>query len=1149
MRSSIKRNHMIYILAISLLLLLPSISFASVNIASTASSGQSYREKFVKTADGTLWILMKSSTTTSIMLYNSTTNGSAWSLAGQVANTSIDDRSFALQANSTGQLLMAYINSTGGKVNYVTFTPSTNVFSAPTIISSVNPTTTNIVLCVNQTDGIWLVSNATSNVSSDGGNTWAGGTITGWGGFNLGTFCSIGKNNIFELVIVDRTVTANNSFYYLNSTDGTTWPSGKNFLNLTYIGTEFGDVISDLNGNTHMIFMGRNASGGNYKIIYVNKTGDAFSQPFNITANESTQALGMGMIENNNSMFYIMFTDSVTSKVYYMNSTAAAMSQFSWGAPIQADNNANYAPFYVRGSYWPTSNSYTNILDVIDFMFYNSTGSNIAYDNLTFDFTPPAISYVPPTPTDASTIGVAFAFINITAVDAASSVDSCVLQWNGVNETMTKAGSGTSVACFVNKTGLSFATAFTYKTFANDSLNNTAQGAQQTVTTNNGNAPVIQAARLIATSLGSLNDLRLQVNASDPDGAGDLDSCFVGATVVKGFTNGLCEVNMTDSLSQDFLVWVNDSVNNNVSFRANFSLTNASYLQDANPISNFTYQAQRKNDTLAIGGTNGLNYTINHSTPAGGTLVQGFSFSGSLATGASAFLYSNWTGDWATETFGTEGQDMTRVTDAGVNAFTRFLFNLTEAAGINWANLALNARCRSGWTQNESTINLSSGQALTNHILGCSNSTIISKSRNRYNITDANITVGSDSTGFIELLINNTDTLISWGNVSVNVSQGGMIPAGWNINDTQIKTLALANASHAMMNFSLNRSSPLVTERAPTVAECTGFAIFSEYCLQTAFTDLGSGRTNYTYTYRAFLNVTDGFVASQKITYLVSLGRLTNWDLRTGGSENVTLNGSSTNTSLSDGAANVTILIDTNFNATSGTSLTTGESWKAEITYSRITTVGPSPGGGGGGGVTVISATPNLTLRINPENKEFFIKPGQDQSFTYVLRNQNSTKQTVKLTLEPRNSDPSYRWGLFSTGNLVFTEQTVEVPAGTPENPGTAQFNLTVRVPANADTATYSFNIVAQSDAAPRQVSVAKIIVGGFSITATGNDVVTNFIGALANFAGFFIAFPKPVFGISGIAIWQIGIIFFAIFIGVLYVSSVRWLHRKGAGH
>jgi hypothetical protein len=104
----------------------------------------------------------------------------------------------------------------------------------------------------------------------------------------------------------------------------------------------------------------------------------------------------------------------------------------------------------------------------------NNTAAT-AFRNVTIDTAAPTITYQAPTPVN-TTITQAFAYFNVTSVNALTPVSGCVLQLtnstSSANTTMAIVGSGTSVTCYANMTGLGY-DSYTAKVFSNDTVNNT----------------------------------------------------------------------------------------------------------------------------------------------------------------------------------------------------------------------------------------------------------------------------------------------------------------------------------------------------------------------------------------------------------------------------------------------------------------------------------------------------------------------------------------------------------------------------------------------------------------------------------------------------------------------------------------------------
>lgn len=93
----------------------------------------------------------------------------------------------------------------------------------------------------------------------------------------------------------------------------------------------------------------------------------------------------------------------------------------------------------------------------------NNTGNSVVV-NFTVDATLPSVTFVSPTDANNSFLRRNYTFINVTITD--TNLDSCVVEWNSTNYTMTKSPSG----CFLNKTDSEGT--YTYIVRVNDSAGN-----------------------------------------------------------------------------------------------------------------------------------------------------------------------------------------------------------------------------------------------------------------------------------------------------------------------------------------------------------------------------------------------------------------------------------------------------------------------------------------------------------------------------------------------------------------------------------------------------------------------------------------------------------------------------------------------------
>ncbi|RLE62370.1 MAG: hypothetical protein DRJ47_10800, partial [Thermoprotei archaeon] len=103
-------------------------------------------------------------------------------------------------------------------------------------------------------------------------------------------------------------------------------------------------------------------------------------------------------------------------------------------------------------------------------VYANDTYGNLGQDEVWFtvDTSLPLVSFVQPTPADNSYLNQTQVVINITASHSSFNIDSCQLEWNGVNYTMNMVGSGKQVTCYYQLSGLTDGQ-YSYMAYANAS--------------------------------------------------------------------------------------------------------------------------------------------------------------------------------------------------------------------------------------------------------------------------------------------------------------------------------------------------------------------------------------------------------------------------------------------------------------------------------------------------------------------------------------------------------------------------------------------------------------------------------------------------------------------------------------------------------
>ena len=119
------------------------------------------------------------------------------------------------------------------------------------------------------------------------------------------------------------------------------------------------------------------------------------------------------------------------------------------------------------------------------------TNGTVSSENrtLTVDTQPPSFNFTSPTPANGSTVTDDTAIINITVEDATSPIDTCTIEFDGANDTMSVFGSGLQLYCESTFPNLAEGE-YNYTTYVNDSAGNSVAAGPRFFTVN-ADAPVI----------------------------------------------------------------------------------------------------------------------------------------------------------------------------------------------------------------------------------------------------------------------------------------------------------------------------------------------------------------------------------------------------------------------------------------------------------------------------------------------------------------------------------------------------------------------------------------------------------------------------------------------------------------------------------
>jgi len=166
---------------------------------------------------------------------------------------------------------------------------------------------------------------------------------------------------------------------------------------------------------------------------------------------------------------------------------------------------------YLGGNFWSDYSGTDSDGDGLGDTAYSLGASN--YDYLPLVHPPFVINLVPPTPGNGSVLSENWVFVNASANEV---LDSCLLEWNGVNESISVSGR----FCYKNKTGLGDGY-YSFRVWGNDPLGNSSGTGERFITINatipDTTPPDILyyvQPRLVVNG----SNVSLMINASDPSG-------------------------------------------------------------------------------------------------------------------------------------------------------------------------------------------------------------------------------------------------------------------------------------------------------------------------------------------------------------------------------------------------------------------------------------------------------------------------------------------------------------------------------------------------------------------------------------------------------------------------------------------------------
>lgn len=206
-------------------------------------------------------------------------------------------------------------------------------------------------------------------------------------------------------------------------------------------------------------------------------------------------------------------------------------------------------------------------------------------------------------------------------------------------------------------------------------------GIETNVTSNI--APDIENKTLIVEELGTDNDVKVKVNASDEES--DLASIKVKNTVVQVSGASAVEtLDIEDNLNDNIEVTVTDAGGLQSTSIIDYTVTDSTYEQDGTGY-NLSEQKWVKEDQVTIDSDSTTYYDITHST-FGGTVTQGPNFEAQLDNASTDTITTKSTGDFLDET--EQWNTIDSVYNDVENQSIGKTLNITsDVPGLEWQNI------------------------------------------------------------------------------------------------------------------------------------------------------------------------------------------------------------------------------------------------------------------------------------------------------------------------------------------------------------------------------------------------------------------------------------------------------------------------------
>jgi len=454
-------------------------------------------------------------------------------------------------------------------------------------------------------------------------------------------------------------------------------------------------------------------------------------------------------------------------------------------------------------------------------------------------------------------------------------------------------------------------------------------------------------------------------------------------------------------------------------------------------------------------------------------------------------------GDYLSETIGNESQDTSKTTETGGSVSTKVLFNITNTLNTSFSNINISSSktCRNGWTNNDTLVTMGINQTITGRTLGCNNTNTITKSNLSTVFTLTYTKLGDLVNGSVDMVMNNTDTILGYNSVRVNATN--LMPTSWVNLSTLNWTVDINNGTNVTtrMNMTLNATSKTSSETTILVSRVLGSS--TTYRCEIGFSVTNDDTKSLTFR----IPITESLCA----VYAAQSGNEVMID-GTRAAQDVSK--AYIDTSMYSGFATVVITP-----AWSTTYSLLGGTHTANVVY---TIVEPISGGGGGGG----GGTPTPTNLSQCNAFDIFV-PGAyrvaNTSLLVEIKQTIGINQSKAFTLNMENlgqKNMNFIWEIIPTtgSNMVPMPEswvTIKKQWSILEAGKTEPFGIEIKVPSNATKGTYVGKVIAGcdpfSDGARLTITVDGTTTQGFQIPLDTTTII-----AIVIVIGVIIYVAKP---------------------------------------